>query len=82
MDANFDFAEGKTLEKTISAEYTIVLKMNEEAGNDYQELTSGTFSVQVLATQKTTSETDSIDGEYDSHPEDAFPGQNSVPAHP
>ena len=82
LGANFDFAEGETLEETESQVYTIVLKMNEEAGNEYQLATTGAFSVQVLATQKTASETDSIDGNYDKHPEDAFPGQNTVPSNP
>ena len=82
LGANFDFAEGESLEAGGSKVFTIVLKMNEEAGNEYQNISSGYFSVQVLATQKTASETDSIDGNYDKHPEDAFPGQNSVPTNP
>lgn len=82
LGANFDFEEDETLEAGVSQVFTIALKMNEEAGNEYQNISSEYFSVQVLATQKTASESDSIDGEYDSHPEDAFPGQNSVPTNP
>ena len=44
---------------------TLVLKMQESAGNDYQDLSIGTdFSVQLLATQF-TSEKDSYDENYD-----------------
>ena len=44
---------------------TIALKMQESAGNEYQNLSIGTnFSVQVLATQL-ASEEDSFNGEYD-----------------
>ena len=45
--------------------YTIVLKMNENAGNEYQNMDLGcTFSVQLLATQM-ASENDSFDNQYD-----------------
>jgi len=44
---------------------TIVLKMREEAGNEYQGLTIGTdFSIQLIATQFTV-EDDSFDNQYD-----------------
>lgn len=44
---------------------TIALKMRENAGNEYQDMTLGTdFSVQVLATQYTFEE-DTFDKEYD-----------------
>ena len=44
---------------------TLVLKMRESAGNEYQDLSIGTsFSVQLLATQF-TSEEDSYDENYD-----------------
>ena len=44
---------------------TIVLKMAEEAGNEYQNLSIGSdFSIQLLATQN-TSEKDSFDNQYD-----------------
>lgn len=45
--------------------YTIALKMNEDAGNEYQKLSLlSDFSVQVLASQK-ASEKDSINDQYD-----------------
>ena len=44
---------------------TIVLKMREEAGNEYQDLSIGTnFSVKLIATQL-MSESDSFDNTYD-----------------
>ena len=44
---------------------TIVFKMNDEAGNDYQNLSIGSdFSIQLLATQH-TAEKDSFDNQYD-----------------
>ena len=44
---------------------TIVLKMREEAGNEYQDLSIGAdFAVQLLATQLTYEE-DSFDNQYD-----------------
>ena len=48
---------------------TIVLKMQETAGNEYQDLTIGDdFTIQLLATQY-TAESDSFDNQYD---EDAW----------
>ena len=44
--------------------FTIVFKMQETAGNEYQNLTLGNFSVKLYAVQK-SSETDSIDNDYD-----------------
>ena len=45
--------------------YTLVLKMQETAGNDYQNMDLGcTFSVQLLATQMSAEE-DSFDNQYD-----------------
>lgn len=45
--------------------YTLVLKMNENAGNEYQDMDLGcTFSVQLLATQMAAEE-DSFDNQYD-----------------
>lgn len=50
-------------DKSYSA--TIVLKMREEAGNEYQNLSIGdSFSIQLLATQRTY-EDDSFDKDYD-----------------
>lgn len=43
---------------------TIVLKMQESAGNDYQGKTIGEFDIQILATQLTY-ESDSFDDQYD-----------------
>ena len=79
-DISFDFASNSLLDGA-SQEYTIVLKMSETAGNQYQNSTFSNFSVQVLATQM-TSEVDTWNDQYDATPEGAFPGQNSVPAHP
>ncbi|MBR2897065.1 MAG: SipW-dependent-type signal peptide-containing protein, partial [Oscillospiraceae bacterium] len=46
-------------------ELTIALKMQEDAGNEYQDLAIGSdFSVTLLATQM-TAETDSFDNQYD-----------------
>ena len=46
---------------------TIVLKMQESAGNEYQDLSIGTdFAIQLLATQM-TSESDSFDNQYDAN---------------
>ena len=56
-------ADGTT--KFSSETYTIVLKMQESAGNEYQgQSVGGSFAVQVLATQL-ISESDSFDDEYD-----------------
>ena len=43
---------------------TIVLKMKEEAGNEYQNQTISTFDIQLLATQWTY-ENDTFDNQYD-----------------
>ena len=55
---------GETENKTDFA--TLALHMQEDAGNEYQELTVGTtgFSLQILATQYTYEE-DSFDDQYD-----------------
>lgn len=47
-----------------SKELTLVLKMREEAGNEYQNLTLGTFDLKIVATQDTV-EKDSFDDQYD-----------------
>jgi len=53
------------LEATKSDIITIALKMQESAGNEYQNLSIGSnFAVQLLATQL-TSEYDSFDNQYD-----------------
>ena len=58
--------------------YTIVLKMSESAGNEYQGISvGGTFDIQLLATQF-NSETDSIDKDYDKL--SSYAGEGSAPA--
>ena len=62
----------KTIKGSLKAEpeaevdvYTIVLKMQETAGNEYQNMDlGGTFSVELLATQM-SDESDSFDNTYD-----------------
>ena len=45
--------------------YTLALKMSEEAGNEYQELSvGGSFTLKLIATQR-TSESDSFGPDYD-----------------
>ncbi len=46
----------------------IALKMQEEAGNDYQDLILGAFDIMILATQDTVEE-DSFDDQYDANAE-------------
>ncbi len=46
----------------------IALKMQEEAGNDYQGLTLGAFDIMILAAQDTV-EYDSFDDQYDANAE-------------
>jgi predicted ribosomally synthesized peptide with SipW-like signal peptide len=59
--------ESGSLLKGESYDATIVLKMKEEAGNEYQNLSIGTeFSIQLVATQL-TSEKDSFDNQYDAN---------------
>ena len=56
---------------------TIALKMQEEAGNNYQKLSIGSeFAVQLLATQLTY-EGDSIDNQYDKDSE--YPWDGKIP---
>jgi len=56
-----------SLEAGKSNTVTIALKMQESAGNEYQNLSIGTdFSIQLLATQM-TSEEDSFDKTYDTN---------------
>ena len=65
LATSFEFAKDNSLDANGDSKvFTIVLKMAEEAGNTYQNISSGDFSVQVLATQKTYEE-DSIDDQYD-----------------
>lgn len=57
-----------------SATLGIALKMQESAGNEYQDLTLGEFDIRIVATQR-TAEDDSFDNLYD---EDAmWPGDIS-----
>ena len=53
-----------TLKATESAYLGIALKMQETAGNEYQDLSLGTFDIQILATQL-NAELDSFDENYD-----------------
>lgn len=71
--------EDEHLVHTGSATYCIVLHMQEEAGNEYQNLSVGEgFSVHLLATQYTW-ENDSFDHEYDAGAEyDAEPGLDVI----
>ena len=55
----------------------IALKMQESAGNDYQELDLGVFDIQIIATQL-NSEKDSFDENYDKDaPLDFYPVTNA-----
>lgn len=58
--------EDEAIATTGSAEYTLALKMQENAGNEYQNLSVGGngFTVQLLASQYTW-ENDSFDNNYD-----------------
>lgn len=63
--ADADGAAYGNLSADTSKEYTIALKMQESAGNEYQDLSVGDgFSVQLLATQYTEEE-DAFDDRYD-----------------
>ena len=53
-----------SLEAGQSAYLGIALKMQEEAGNEYQDLSLGAFDIRIYATQY-TSEADSFDDQYD-----------------
>lgn len=66
-----------SLKEGESKTVTLAFKMQESAGNEYQELSLGSdFSIQILATQF-TSEKDSFDNQYDADAD--FPPQE-VPA--
>lgn len=56
-----------TLKAGEEAYLGIALKMQETAGNDYQDKTLGAFDIQIVATQY-TSESDSFDNQYDANP--------------
>lgn len=59
------YPEGNPDNKSSADQVTIVLKMREDAGNEYQDMDLGaSFSVQVIATQLTY-EADSFDDQYD-----------------
>ena len=65
-----------TLEADTADTITIALKMQESAGNEYQNKSIGTsFSIQLLATQL-TSESDSFDNQYDADAK--YPGVATV----
>lgn len=58
-------AEGEMKKSGDDVQYfSIILKMREEAGNEYQGETAGVFDITVLATQLTC-ESDSFDDQYD-----------------
>ena len=59
--------------------FTFALVMQGTAGNEYQGQSSGSFAVKVLATQM-TSESDSVNDQYDAEPETDFPNVTDVPA--
>ena len=62
------------LEAGESANLGLALKMQESAGNDYQDMTLGEFTIQILATQA-MSENDSFGNNYDENAAaDFFPG--------
>ena len=63
--ANFETTAAGTLEAGKNHTVTIALKMQESAGNEYQNLAIGTdFSIVLVATQA-TSEDDSFGNQYD-----------------
>lgn len=55
---------------------TLVLKMQEEAGNEYQDQTIGEFSLSIVATQDTV-EKDTFDDQYDKNAEYPVVGQTA-----
>ncbi len=66
-----------TLKAGEAAYLGIALKMQEGAGNDYQDKTLGAFDIQILATQLTY-EPDSFDNQYDKEaPLDFAPVSNA-----
>ena len=55
-----------TLKGGEAAYLGIALKMQDEAGNDYQQLSLGKFNIQIVATQA-VGESDSFDNNYDAN---------------
>ncbi len=64
-ETTYGYLDGKnTVGGTTSATLGIALKMREEAGNEYQNLTLGEFDIRIVATQATKEE-DSFGSDYD-----------------
>lgn len=59
-----EFLSGTMEEKGDTEWFSIVLKMQETAGNEYQGKSAGAFDITILATQYTY-ESDSFDNQYD-----------------
>ena len=55
---------GEMTETGATASFSLLLKMQETAGNEYQNKTAGAFDISVVATQLTY-ESDSFDNQYD-----------------
>ena len=68
-----------TLEANEAAYLGIALKMQESAGNEYQDMDLGAFDIQILATQLTF-EDDSLGDDYDELATYAFTEQKILPA--
>ena len=68
-----------TLEANEAAYLGIALKMQETAGNEYQDMDLGAFDIQILATQLTFEE-DSLGDDYDELATYAFTEQKVLPA--
>ena len=76
-DKNISKTISGSLEEGTSKTVTLAFKMQESAGNEYQEMSIGAdFSIQLLATQY-TSEEDSFNNQYDA---DADFDSQDVPA--
>ena len=64
-DKNISNTISGSLEEGTSKTVTLAFKMQEEAGDEYQEMSIGAdFTIQIIATQY-TSEEDSFDNQYD-----------------
>ena len=63
-ETTYGYLDGKNSGGTTSATLGIALKMQESAGNEYQNLTLGEFDIRIVATQATKEE-DSFGDDYD-----------------
>ena len=71
--ANMGATANGTLEAGKNDTITLVLKMQESAGNEYQDMSIGAdFAIQLVATQ-TTAEFDSFDNQYDVNADFDYP---------